>query len=87
VDLLADSAQAVMPYGGRWAEMVNAWNPRFPEACTDCAQRLPALIDTHYFVLSGTLAHPTGASTSLPMAFPASRVSCASASPATVQGT
>ncbi len=46
VDLLADSAQAVMPYGGRWGEMVNAWNPRFPEGCTDCAQRLPALIDT-----------------------------------------
>jgi hypothetical protein len=46
VDLLADSAQVVAPAGGRWAEMMNAWSPRFPEGCTDCAQRLPALIDT-----------------------------------------
>jgi len=46
VDLLADSAQVVTPYGGRWGEMVGAWNPRFPEGCTDCRQRLPALIDT-----------------------------------------
>lgn len=46
VDLLADSAQVVMPYGGRWGEMVNAWSPRFPEGCTECAQRLPSLIDT-----------------------------------------
>jgi hypothetical protein len=46
VDLLADSAQVVTPYGGRWGEMVNAWNPRFPPECTECAQRLPPLIDT-----------------------------------------
>lgn len=46
VDMLADSAQAVQPYGGRWAEMVNAWTPRFPEGCTECAKQLPALLDT-----------------------------------------
>ncbi|WP_224249236.1 pectinacetylesterase family protein [Hyalangium gracile] len=46
VDLLADSAQVVMPSAERWQAMFTAWKPRFPEGCTDCAQRLPALIDT-----------------------------------------
>ena len=46
VDMLADSAQVVTPYGGRWSEMVNAWTPRFPEGCTECAKQLPALLDT-----------------------------------------
>ncbi|HYI03148.1 pectin acetylesterase-family hydrolase [Hyalangium sp.] len=46
VDLLADSAQLVMPYGGRWGEMRNAWNPRLPSECTECAQDLPKLLDT-----------------------------------------
>jgi hypothetical protein len=46
VDLLADSAQLVTPYGGRWDEMKNAWNPQFPEGCTTCAQDLPTLVDT-----------------------------------------
>jgi hypothetical protein len=46
VDLLADSAQVVMPYGGRLAEMSRPWNLQFPAECTECAQRFPALIDT-----------------------------------------
>ncbi|MFL5345475.1 MAG: pectin acetylesterase-family hydrolase [Hyalangium sp.] len=45
VDLLADSAQVVMPDSARWAQIINSWNPRFPESCPDCAQSFPALID------------------------------------------
>ena len=41
--LLADGAPMVRPYGGRWGEFRTAWDPRFPEGCTDCDQGFPQI--------------------------------------------
>ncbi|MFO0548756.1 MAG: pectin acetylesterase-family hydrolase [Polyangiaceae bacterium] len=46
VHILADASPLVMPHGSRWATMLTAWAPAFPEACTNCEAEPGALLDT-----------------------------------------
>jgi hypothetical protein len=46
VHVLADSSPFILPRGTRWAEMVAAWGPLFPDGCSACASDPAAIVDT-----------------------------------------
>lgn len=45
VDMIDDSGPPVQPPADRWATIRNAWNLQFPAGCTQCSERLDALLE------------------------------------------